>query len=61
MTKWEYHVESLLMENPTLDPEGTVWRETLATVGEDGWEAVAAWPTSSAGQMIYVLFKRPIN
>jgi hypothetical protein len=59
MAKWEYHVESLLMENPTMDPEGTVWRERLATAGEDGWEAVSVWPQINS-ELVYVLFKRPM-
>jgi hypothetical protein len=58
MTKWEYRVEKLLMENPTMDPEGTVWRARLAQAGEDGWEAVTVWPEH--GDMVYVLFKRPM-
>jgi len=54
--EWEYLIEELLIGDDT-DPT----EKKLNELGSGGWEAVAVWPTGTAGRFerVYILFKQP--
>ncbi|MCL4522482.1 MAG: hypothetical protein M1453_03120 [Acidobacteria bacterium] len=55
--QWEYEYLTFEQMNPA---EGKSFEEQLWAMGNDGWEAVTAWPLHGHSEgLTLILFKRP--